>query len=315
MNEQTPSTTPSTRRHRHCSPSTCRQADERADPGVRWRPGDSLVERIAGDEASRAPSSPPASALHRRRRHQGHGRRLRPRRRARPRGSAWPLNRSLRKLETCGKPVRGRHQRPGARRRPGSLPGLPLPRAGRPPEGGARPARGQHRPAARRRRHPAPAAADRHRTPAADRAGQPRGARRGAEARHRARTGARRGGRERARRWLLESASPVQPWDKKGFKVPGGAGASPEGWRRPSWSARRWSPRKTPAQLPGADRDPVGVSTKAASCRSTRPEDRVAVLRSAAGRPGGAQHDAHAVRQQGRGRQAGAPAAGRESRR
>ncbi|HQR02795.1 MAG: enoyl-CoA hydratase/isomerase family protein [Proteobacteria bacterium] len=27
-----------------------------------------------------------------------------------------------------------------------------------------------------------------------------------------------------ARRWLLETGDPVQPWDKKGFKVPGGAG-------------------------------------------------------------------------------------------
>ena len=30
---------------------------------------------------------------------------------------------------------------------------------------------------------------------------------------------------ERAKRWLLESGDPVAPWDKKGFKVPGGAGA------------------------------------------------------------------------------------------
>ncbi len=29
---------------------------------------------------------------------------------------------------------------------------------------------------------------------------------------------------ERARRWLASSPEPVQPWDKKGFKVPGGAG-------------------------------------------------------------------------------------------
>jgi 3-hydroxyacyl-CoA dehydrogenase/enoyl-CoA hydratase/3-hydroxybutyryl-CoA epimerase len=30
---------------------------------------------------------------------------------------------------------------------------------------------------------------------------------------------------ERAKRWLLESGDPVAPWDKKGFRVPGGAGA------------------------------------------------------------------------------------------
>jgi 3-hydroxyacyl-CoA dehydrogenase/enoyl-CoA hydratase/3-hydroxybutyryl-CoA epimerase len=30
---------------------------------------------------------------------------------------------------------------------------------------------------------------------------------------------------ERARVWILESGDPVQPWDQKGFKVPGGAGA------------------------------------------------------------------------------------------
>ena len=29
----------------------------------------------------------------------------------------------------------------------------------------------------------------------------------------------------RARRWVLESGDPVQPWDRKDFKVPGGAGA------------------------------------------------------------------------------------------
>ncbi len=30
---------------------------------------------------------------------------------------------------------------------------------------------------------------------------------------------------ERAKQWLLESGDPIAPWDKKGFKVPGGAGA------------------------------------------------------------------------------------------
>jgi 3-hydroxyacyl-CoA dehydrogenase/enoyl-CoA hydratase/3-hydroxybutyryl-CoA epimerase len=30
---------------------------------------------------------------------------------------------------------------------------------------------------------------------------------------------------KRAKQWLLESGDPVAPWDKKGFKVPGGAGA------------------------------------------------------------------------------------------
>ncbi|WP_067672757.1 3-hydroxyacyl-CoA dehydrogenase NAD-binding domain-containing protein [Nocardia miyunensis] len=32
--------------------------------------------------------------------------------------------------------------------------------------------------------------------------------------------------RERARRWLLEDGDPVQPWDKKGYRVPGGLPAS-----------------------------------------------------------------------------------------
>jgi 3-hydroxyacyl-CoA dehydrogenase / enoyl-CoA hydratase / 3-hydroxybutyryl-CoA epimerase len=30
----------------------------------------------------------------------------------------------------------------------------------------------------------------------------------------------------KARAWILEKGDPVQPWDKKGFKFPGGAGAS-----------------------------------------------------------------------------------------
>ena len=33
----------------------------------------------------------------------------------------------------------------------------------------------------------------------------------------------------KARRWIIEVGDPVQPWDKKGFKVPGGAGASRPG--------------------------------------------------------------------------------------
>jgi 3-hydroxyacyl-CoA dehydrogenase/enoyl-CoA hydratase/3-hydroxybutyryl-CoA epimerase len=33
----------------------------------------------------------------------------------------------------------------------------------------------------------------------------------------------------RARAWILEKGDPVQPWDKKGFKFPGGAGASRPG--------------------------------------------------------------------------------------
>jgi 3-hydroxyacyl-CoA dehydrogenase / enoyl-CoA hydratase / 3-hydroxybutyryl-CoA epimerase len=33
----------------------------------------------------------------------------------------------------------------------------------------------------------------------------------------------------KARRWILEHGDPVQPWDKKGFKFPGGAGASRPG--------------------------------------------------------------------------------------
>jgi 3-hydroxyacyl-CoA dehydrogenase/enoyl-CoA hydratase/3-hydroxybutyryl-CoA epimerase len=32
---------------------------------------------------------------------------------------------------------------------------------------------------------------------------------------------------ERARRWVLESGDPIQPWDKKGFKIPGGGLAHP----------------------------------------------------------------------------------------
>ena len=32
---------------------------------------------------------------------------------------------------------------------------------------------------------------------------------------------------ERARRWVLEEGDPVAPWDKKGFKIPGGGLMSP----------------------------------------------------------------------------------------
>jgi 3-hydroxyacyl-CoA dehydrogenase/enoyl-CoA hydratase/3-hydroxybutyryl-CoA epimerase len=36
---------------------------------------------------------------------------------------------------------------------------------------------------------------------------------------------------DEARRWLLEVGDPVQPWDKKGYKVPGGAVQSPAGYQ------------------------------------------------------------------------------------
>ncbi len=85
-------------------------------------------------------------------------------------GRRRPAGRVRRRLEDERRAARagdlrqaggGGHQRPGAGRRAGADPGLPLPRGRRRPQDPAGPARDQGRPVPRRRRHPAPAAPDR----------------------------------------------------------------------------------------------------------------------------------------------------------
>ena len=185
--------------------------------------------------------------LHGRRRHQGHGRRLRSRHHG-SRGvgiqplaaEAVPPHGDLRQAGG------GRDQRRRARRRPRGHARLPLPRDRGRPEGGRGPARGDHRPAAGRRRHAARAAADRHpRGAAADHRGQ---------AALRRRTRSRRGWCTRSRRLPRSSSAPGSGSSRAGRACSPGtrrasrsraARARPRRpRRRPSWPARR-SPRAT----------------------------------------------------------------------
>ncbi len=120
--------------------------------------------------------------------------------------------------------VRGGDQRPGAGRRAGGLPRLPLPRGGERSAHPAGPGGVQGRPDARRRRHPAHAAPDgRHGSPADDARGQDHRPRRRAQGRAGAQ--GRPGRRPRsseAKAYIKAGGKAVQPWDEKGFRVPGG---------------------------------------------------------------------------------------------
>ena len=140
--------------------------------------------------------------------------------------------RQLRRLETLGKPGRRRDQRRRARRRPRDRAGLPPPHRRRRPEGRARPPRGHARPAARRRRRHPHRAHARHRRRADEAAAagpapaaRPRRKEIGPRRRARRRPATswsrppRRGSRPTPRR--------VQPWDAKGYKMPGGTPSNP----------------------------------------------------------------------------------------
>ena len=229
--------------------------------------------------------------LHGRRRHQGHGRRLRPRRDA-ARGlavqllaaEAVPPHGDLRQA------ARGRDQRRGARRRPRGHARLPLPRDRGRPEGGRRPARGDHRPAARCRRHPARAAADRHpRGAAPDHRGQ------AALAGGRAQEGAGARGRTRGRD---RRARPAVDFERRrGRPALGQEGLQDPRRRGPDLAGRgaglhgrhRAHRARHHAQLPGAARHPLVRVRRHAGADRPGPRHRVEVLRQAARRAGGAQ--------------------------
>ena len=146
---------------------------------------------------------------------------------------ARTLSRVYRKLETCGKPFAAAINGICARRRVRARARLPLPRRRRRHEDRARPARGQGRAVPRRRRHAARAAPDADARRRADDAVQGRAdqGRRRAKAMNlvHARRAARRARRRPRRPGSRAAARPSQPWDEKGFKLPGGTVYSPAG--------------------------------------------------------------------------------------
>jgi hypothetical protein len=108
---------------------------------------------------------------------------------------------------------------------------------------------------------------------------------------------------ERARQWVLTKGDPEQPWDKKGFKIPGG-GLTHPGTAQTFMVGNALVAKNTKhkAQLPCPDRGPVRHIRGLCHFIRRRPEDRIPVLRLPAGRAGCAQYDAQPVRQQGQGR-------------
>ena len=123
-------------------------------------------------------------------------------------------------------------QRRRARRWPGDRAGLPPPhRAGRQGQRD-RPARGHPRPAARRRRR-RPHRADVRPAEGADGgaaagpAAQAGRCGRG-RARRRGRRHPRRDARGRANAWIKANPEAAQPWDAKGYKIPGGTPSNPK---------------------------------------------------------------------------------------
>ncbi len=104
---------------------------------------------------------------------------------------------------------------------------------------------------------------------------------------------------ERAKRWLLTSPEALQPWDRKGFRVPGGAGMSSTRRRAGLHGGHGTDGARNDAQLPGAARHPDrGVRGHPGADRHGT-QDRVATVRPPARRSGRPQPDADDVREQG----------------
>ncbi len=106
------------------------------------------------------------------------------------------------------------------------------------------------------------------------------------------------------KRWLLGTPSAVQPWDQKGFKVPGGVAFDEPGRHADVHGRIGAGGEEDAAQLPGAGRDPLQRLRRHAAADRQGPRHRGEVLRAARHEPGVAQPDPHDVREQGQRRQA-----------
>ena len=113
-----------------------------------------------------------------------------------------------------------------------------------------------------------------------------------------------------AREWLLGQPDPVQPWDKKGFAVPGGAGPLAPCANQLFMTGVAQLQAENPRQSACPASDPLcGVRGHDCAFRH-RPADRGQLLWPTVVRPRGPQSDAYPVFQPAPGRQTGAPAGG-----
>ena len=121
---------------------------------------------------------------------------------------------------------------------------------------------------------------------------------------------------ERARQWILKGGEGVQPWDKKGFKIPGGAGQTSPAAAQAFMAGTALTARATMRNYPA----PVAILSCVYEGTQVPIEQGLRIESKYFGKllagSGGAQPDAHHVREQGPRRQARRAARpGRRSRR
>ena len=215
----------------------------------------------------RRPSSPAATSTCSSPPGPGAGRRDRPRWSTASRVSSAGSN-------SCGKPVVAAINGARPRRRPRARPGRPPPRRPRRPRHRDRPPRGHPRPPARRPgrrpRRPHARAHDRADGASCCRASGTGPGRALDRPRRRAGLSRRTSSWPRPRPGSPPTPTPVQPWDQKGYKIPGGTPSSPRARRQilagcarqPAQAAEgRPLPRAARRSWPPPSRAPRSTST------------------------------------------------------
>jgi 3-hydroxyacyl-CoA dehydrogenase/enoyl-CoA hydratase/3-hydroxybutyryl-CoA epimerase len=129
--------------------------------------------------------------------------------------------------------------------------------------------------------------------------------------------------RDAARAWLLEQATKnavpgkdgkpgktLQPWDQKGFRIPGGGVMTPSGMQT-FMAGNAMLREKTQGNYPAPKHILSCVFEGLQTDIDTGPRHRDALFRQPGAQPGSEEHDPQPVLRHAGGEQAGAPAAGR----